>query len=645
LEPALSQIEQSPILSTHSSTADQSDPKPGLQAVGGLLASLNHELRTSLNGVVGVLELLLDTELSLSQRSLASTAQDSVESLLTLVENIVDLSLADAGQLILSPGRIDLQRELHNTVAAYRTKAKDVDLALAQVPALFIAGDPERLRQVVTSLIGSALHASNGGRITVSVEAAEIGSACRLHIKVTASAAGEALSQLVAILDHSAAATAHALRRHGNAGLALALGTRLARLMGGSLSGDTGGLLFEASLPLAASPLAGMRMLVADAAHAHRSGLEELLQARGVRVDTCDDAMQVLGAFTATPAQAPYRVALIGQQLEGLDSEMLGATIKADPAYRDLHLLMLAEQATAADAQRLAAAGFAGVLVKPVADHAMLDALAAVLSPSAPGKTLFHAPALPGAINAPSFTGRRVLVADDNPVNRQVATRMLEKIGCVVDVAENGRQAVDMHLARPYELILMDCQMPELDGWEATTCIRAQEANGQHTPIVALTACSTPADRQQCRQSGMDDFISKPLRPQVLRDVLARLLPAMEAGIAESPADTLEAVHDMFGEDFAELARMYRADSPPRIAMLREAGAAGDAARVAKIAHALSGSSASIGASHLSTLCKVLELSSKAGVLDQLGAALDAIENEYDRVSARLLAMTGPNQE
>lgn len=248
--------------------------------------------------------------------------------------------------------------------------------------------------------------------------------------------------------------------------------------------------------------------------------------------------------------------------------------------------------------------------------------------------------------DGPPYASLRILVVDDNAVNRQVAQRMVEKLGFQVDAADDGQQAIDLHNAHPYDLILMDCQMPNLDGYQATQRIRAQEGASRRTPIVALTACSTPDEWKKCQASGMDDFITKPLRPRILQQTLGNWLrPVATEPPASSPADELDAVRAMFGQNFAELATLYLTDSPTHIAALHEAGAARDYSRVAKVAHAFSGSCASIGASGLSLLCKDMEMRAKANTLGNGEAILMEIDAEYARICEKLRAMTQPGPE
>ena len=257
--------------------------------------------------------------------------------------------------------------------------------------------------------------------------------------------------------------------------------------------------------------------------------------------------------------------------------------------------------------------------------------------------------------HAQPFAGRRILVVEDNIVNRTVVTHMLQKLGCTVEIAVDGRQAVAMTAVRPIDLILMDCQMPELDGYQATGQIRDREATHAsaraRTPIVALTAYAVAGEREKCLAAGMDDFMAKPVRPNLLRDMLGRWLRAPSGSDATAhvqaatEADDLDAIQEMFGTDFPALADLYTVDSPKRIEALRAAACERDTLALAMVAHALSGSSASMGASGLAAMCQSLELQARAGWPDQLDARIDAIAFEYTRIESRLSEMVQTTPE
>jgi CheY-like chemotaxis protein len=248
---------------------------------------------------------------------------------------------------------------------------------------------------------------------------------------------------------------------------------------------------------------------------------------------------------------------------------------------------------------------------------------------------VLQAPRRGAAPAAAPLAGRRVLVVDDNHANNQVARHMLEKFGCRVELASDGSQAVALHGAAPYDLILMDCQMPGLDGYQASAMIRAAEGETGRTPIIACTTSALPDERKKCIEAGMDDLIAKPVRPQILQEMLSRWLQP-EAPDAGGQTDELESMRDLFGTSFAELAALYRNDVPKRLEALLAACAAGDAEQMAKVAHSLSGSCASIGATHLATLCQALEVRAKAGFVEDFASRLHAIQTEYERIETKL---------
>ena len=624
-------------------------------AVGSLLADMNHDIRTSMNGVIGMLELLLDTGLSPAQQQYARTAQHSVDALLEVLERIVDLSLIEANQLRLTDAPFDLLHEMQAVCTGKKeaARAKGTKLSLTHPPAVLLRGDAARLRTAVSGLIDLAMRFAGDDGVAVHMDAQhESPGHCNLNVSVAFSGLYDEADRLAAMLNQPVDSDPGLFRLQGRSTLELGLCARLARLMGGRLSVERGAsrttvLRFCASLPLAAPTLGGKRgLIIATSAQEWKTLLSPLAH-QGVRLDACDSATDGLAVIAhAVSRHAPYHLILLGRQVQGMDADVLAAAIKGDPTCGGAVLALLDD--TCQGATCLTGSQFAARIEKSASPAMMmstLGSLVGMLGGSTPVQPPSSAstPAHLGDGIYPDFRGCRILVADDNAVNQQVAAHMLEKLGCHCELASDGAQAVNLHAANRYDLILMDCDMPGVDGFQATQRIRAAEQPGRRTPIIALTACTGQGEREQCLASGMDDFLSKPIRPQMLKEMLARWLapaPAAAENTAETNiGDELEAVHEMFGDDFPELAALYQNDGAPRLRALREAHACGDLARIAKVAHALGGSSASIGATGLAELCKELETSAKSGLLQDFEQRLATIQAEYGRICNKLQSM------